>query len=214
MYEYFCLHVWTCTHVHAWHPWSPEECIWTEVTEDCEPLCGCWELNPGPLQEQLVLLLLSLISSAGNSLSVFMKWLPSAAPCWHPSYEECSGTSAHTAESPLPPPPPPQGTVCTWWVPVMCPKQWLTPDILLDSAFSFPALWEGRFSFMLLLCRRFVPQTGSLHEAPSGGLDSPGDHDEVPRARLGCFCWQLGDHAPYSTLQVFWPVRMWLGLVR
>lgn len=26
------------------------------VTDSCEPLCGCWELNPNPLQEQLVLL--------------------------------------------------------------------------------------------------------------------------------------------------------------
>ena len=23
----------------------------TEVTESCEPSCGCWELNPGLLQE-------------------------------------------------------------------------------------------------------------------------------------------------------------------
>jgi hypothetical protein len=22
------------------------------VTDGCEPLCECWELNPGPLQEQ------------------------------------------------------------------------------------------------------------------------------------------------------------------
>jgi hypothetical protein len=25
-------------------------------TEACEPLCGCWELNSGPLEEQSVLL--------------------------------------------------------------------------------------------------------------------------------------------------------------
>ena len=24
----------------------------TGVTDSCEPLCGCWELNPGPVQEQ------------------------------------------------------------------------------------------------------------------------------------------------------------------
>jgi hypothetical protein len=26
------------------------------ITDGCEPLCGCWELNSGPLEEQLVLL--------------------------------------------------------------------------------------------------------------------------------------------------------------
>jgi hypothetical protein len=40
-------------------------CLWGEesipslgtgVTGSCEPLCGCWELRPGLLQEQLVLL--------------------------------------------------------------------------------------------------------------------------------------------------------------
>jgi hypothetical protein len=26
------------------------------ITDGCEPLCGCWELNSGPLEEQTVLL--------------------------------------------------------------------------------------------------------------------------------------------------------------
>jgi hypothetical protein len=26
------------------------------ITDGCEPSCGCWELNSGPLEEQLVLL--------------------------------------------------------------------------------------------------------------------------------------------------------------
>jgi hypothetical protein len=26
------------------------------ITDDCEPPCGCWELNSGPLEEQSVLL--------------------------------------------------------------------------------------------------------------------------------------------------------------
>ena len=25
------------------------------ITDDCEPPCGCWELNSGPLEEQSVL---------------------------------------------------------------------------------------------------------------------------------------------------------------
>ena len=39
--------------------WKPEEDITfpeTEITDACEPLCGCQELNPGPLEEQLVFL--------------------------------------------------------------------------------------------------------------------------------------------------------------
>jgi hypothetical protein len=27
------------------------------ITDDCEPLCGCWELNSGPLEEQSVVLI-------------------------------------------------------------------------------------------------------------------------------------------------------------
>ena len=41
-------------------PTSP----WTGVTGGCEPLCGCWELNPGPLEEQLVLFNCRAISPA------------------------------------------------------------------------------------------------------------------------------------------------------
>ena len=26
------------------------------ITDGCEPPCGCWQLNSGPLEEQLVLL--------------------------------------------------------------------------------------------------------------------------------------------------------------
>lgn len=27
----------------------------TGITDGCEPLCGCWELNPGLLEEEAVL---------------------------------------------------------------------------------------------------------------------------------------------------------------
>lgn len=32
----------------------------TEVTDNCEPLCGCWEMNLGRVQEQQVFLLNNL----------------------------------------------------------------------------------------------------------------------------------------------------------
>ena len=35
--------------------WSPKRAS-DLMTDDCEPLCGCWELNSGPLEEQSVLL--------------------------------------------------------------------------------------------------------------------------------------------------------------
>jgi hypothetical protein len=43
------------------------------VTGDCEPLCGCWELNQGPPQEQTVLLTAKLflktkVSGVGSTL--------------------------------------------------------------------------------------------------------------------------------------------------
>lgn len=39
-------------------PWQPEESMrspGTGVTGGCEPSFGCFELNPGPLEEQVVL---------------------------------------------------------------------------------------------------------------------------------------------------------------
>jgi hypothetical protein len=35
---------------------TPEEGI-RFFTDGCEPPCGCWELNSGPLEEQLLLLI-------------------------------------------------------------------------------------------------------------------------------------------------------------
>jgi hypothetical protein len=46
-------------HLHVWCPWRPEEGIGslrTGVMDGCESLCGFQESNPGPLQEQHVLL--------------------------------------------------------------------------------------------------------------------------------------------------------------
>ena len=36
------------------------------ITDGCEPPCGLWELNSGPLEEQSVLLTLSHLSSPGR----------------------------------------------------------------------------------------------------------------------------------------------------
>jgi hypothetical protein len=33
---------------------TPEESTSDLITDGCEPPCGCWELNSGPLEEQLV----------------------------------------------------------------------------------------------------------------------------------------------------------------
>jgi hypothetical protein len=46
---YMCLYP-----VHGWCPWRPEEGIGsprTGVPDGNDPLCGYWELNPGPLEE-------------------------------------------------------------------------------------------------------------------------------------------------------------------
>jgi hypothetical protein len=43
----FCLHVCLCEDVRS---------IGTRVTNNCELLCGCWELNQDPLEEQPVFL--------------------------------------------------------------------------------------------------------------------------------------------------------------
>lgn len=41
----------------------------TGVTASCEPLCRCWESNPGPLQEQSALL--TSVLSSFQSLYIF-----------------------------------------------------------------------------------------------------------------------------------------------
>ena len=46
-----------CAHTCRSH-WKPEEGIGSSengVTDSCELPCGCWESNPGPLEEQPVL---------------------------------------------------------------------------------------------------------------------------------------------------------------
>ena len=44
-------------HIHSRCPWSSEEDGRSpETGNGCEPPCGCWELNPGPLQVQPMLL--------------------------------------------------------------------------------------------------------------------------------------------------------------
>jgi hypothetical protein len=42
----------------------------TGVIDDCEPACGCWELNSGPLEEQQELLTAN--SPAPRSLPSFL----------------------------------------------------------------------------------------------------------------------------------------------
>ena len=42
--------------MHVRTPHVPVGSTRIEVTDGCEPTCGCWDLNPGPLQEQQVLL--------------------------------------------------------------------------------------------------------------------------------------------------------------
>ena len=46
-------------HMQAWSTERPEESVrfpGMGVTDSCELPCRCWELNPGPLEEQPMLL--------------------------------------------------------------------------------------------------------------------------------------------------------------
>jgi len=45
-----------CMYVHSVYLVAMEVRPGTGVTDGCEPPCGCWEVNPGPLPEQKVLL--------------------------------------------------------------------------------------------------------------------------------------------------------------
>lgn len=58
--------------MHAW--WRPEErggFPVTGVTDGCEPLCGSWELNPGSVEEQPVVL--TAEPSTAPSRSVYLR---------------------------------------------------------------------------------------------------------------------------------------------
>jgi hypothetical protein len=62
----FCLHVSMCT-MCVPRTRDPE----TRVTEGCEPIRGCWELNPGILEQPVLLtahnaLAASLFSETGS----------------------------------------------------------------------------------------------------------------------------------------------------
>lgn len=43
-------------------PKEGDSSLRTGVTEGCEPPCGCWELNTGPVEDQTVLLIFSVSS--------------------------------------------------------------------------------------------------------------------------------------------------------
>jgi hypothetical protein len=50
---FFKFYVWvhySCVKTHQKRVLDP-------ITDGCEPSCGCWELNSGPLEEQSVLLI-------------------------------------------------------------------------------------------------------------------------------------------------------------
>ena len=40
------------------------------IADGCEPPCGCWELNSGPLEEQSVLLTTRVCNADGFSLGI------------------------------------------------------------------------------------------------------------------------------------------------
>lgn len=51
-----CVHVYiTCVQEEFEKVKANIRSLWTGVSNGCEALCGCWEYDPGPLQEQEVL---------------------------------------------------------------------------------------------------------------------------------------------------------------
>lgn len=60
---------------HLGYRWKPEEGAVihsTEAADSCEPACGGGELNPGPLEEQSVLL--TIYRAISPSLHLFFKF--------------------------------------------------------------------------------------------------------------------------------------------
>lgn len=51
----FCLHVCMYTTMYILDAWEGQKRVSssrTAVTDGCQPLCGCWDLNSDPLEEQ------------------------------------------------------------------------------------------------------------------------------------------------------------------
>jgi hypothetical protein len=63
-----------CIRVHSCSLQKQQKSSSDPITDGCEPPCGCWELNSGPLEEQSVLLtaepslweMLFLLNSSGS----------------------------------------------------------------------------------------------------------------------------------------------------
>ena len=60
----FCLHVYLCATCAG--DKRGHQILRNRVTDNCEPSCGCWELNPGPLQEHQCSWPLKHLSSPGS----------------------------------------------------------------------------------------------------------------------------------------------------
>jgi hypothetical protein len=59
------------------------------ITNVCEPWCDCWELNPGPLEEQSVLLPTAPSFQPKKSLSNASIW-QKICNCQHKSFQKNS----------------------------------------------------------------------------------------------------------------------------
>lgn len=98
----FYVYAWLiCTfmdHTCAWWLWMPQEGIRfprTVTTGGCEPPRRCWEPNPGPLQEQQVLLMnQSHVSPAPILLNCETTWNPRWAPAHSVANQGWPGNSA------------------------------------------------------------------------------------------------------------------------
>jgi len=89
----------------AWDPWGPElgnRSCGTEVTNSCEPSCGCGKLNPSPVLEQVLLTLSHLSSPLG--CFVFLGGSTNSVPHYHKLcsrvsriWENCRGQHIQSA---------------------------------------------------------------------------------------------------------------------
>jgi hypothetical protein len=79
----FYLHVYLFN-MYSWYPWKLKECIrWlgTGVTDGCEPPYRGWKSNPGPEEEQQVLLTTrSDLSSPSTNLKAVLLTFPMLCP--------------------------------------------------------------------------------------------------------------------------------------
>jgi hypothetical protein len=96
-----------CMYIYLFNVYEYTSCLQTHqkrasdpIRDGCEPPCGCWELNSGPLEEQSVLLPAEPSRQPGRGIffSAVCSVVCSSPPPNRVSYSSCEPQTPHVAK--------------------------------------------------------------------------------------------------------------------